>query len=154
MVGLYGELKNDAEDGFGATTGGGVGRCQRRLFGFKLGGSVGTDDVGDAERNFFTAGIGYGLGPLNTSITYGTIFDTNTDFDEAQGCDKPYNLVFSADYALAPGLVLAGDVSSSTTTPRRRDRHRRQGLDRGGQRPPGVLIAQVRITPTSSGSSG
>ena len=64
------------------------------------------------RRNFYTAGIGYGFGPLNTSVTYGQIFDTNSDFDEATGLgDAAYNLVFSADYALAPGLVLAGDVS-------------------------------------------
>ena len=83
------------------------------LFGFKLAGSVATDNVGDTTRNFFTAGIGWGYGPLNTSVTYGQIFDTNSDFDEATGIgDKAYNLVFSADYALAPGLVLAGDVAS------------------------------------------
>ena len=46
-------------------------------------------------------------------MTYGQIFNTNSDFDGATGIgDKAYNLVFSADYALAPGLVLAGDVSS------------------------------------------
>ena len=49
---------------------------------------------------------------MNTSITYGQIFNTNSDFDEATGIgDKAYNLVFSADVPLAPGLVLAGDVS-------------------------------------------
>ena len=64
------------------------------------------------QRDFFTAGIGAALGPVNTSITYGQIFNTNCDFDEATGIgDKAYNLVFSADVALAPGLVLAGDVS-------------------------------------------
>ena len=49
---------------------------------------------------------------MGTSITYGQIFNTNSDFDEATGFgDDAYNLVFSADYAIAPGLVLAGDVS-------------------------------------------
>jgi hypothetical protein len=36
---------------------------------------------------------------------------SNDDFSEAEGYDKPYNIVFSADYAPAPGLVLAGDVA-------------------------------------------
>jgi len=46
-------------------------------------------------------------------VTYGQIFDANSDFEEARGIgDSAYNLVFSADYALAPGLVLAGDVGA------------------------------------------
>ena len=78
---------------------------------------------------------------MNTSITYGQIFNTNSDFDEATGLgDKAYNVVFSADYAIAPGLVLAGDVSKFDNDTTAEHRHRRQGLDRGGQRSPGVLI--------------
>ena len=81
---------------------------------------------------------------MNTSITYGQIFNTNSDFDEATGIgDKAYNVVFSADVPLAPGLVLAGDVSKFDNDATERLRHRRQGLDRGGQRPPGVLIARI-----------
>ena len=58
-----------------------------------------------------TAGIGYAFGQVNTSITYGYIWDSNNDFSEANGYDKPRNLVFSAGYALAPGLALQGDVA-------------------------------------------
>jgi hypothetical protein len=58
-----------------------------------------------------TAGVAYGYGPANASITYAWIFDSNNDFSEGQGYDKPRNLVVSADYALAPGLVLAGDAA-------------------------------------------
>jgi hypothetical protein len=114
VVGLYGSLKNDAETTFGDDKWYGVqAGANVDLFGFKLGGSVGTDNPGDGERNFFTAGIGYGFGPLNTSITYGQIFDANSEFEDATGIgSSAYNLVFSADYALAPGLVLAGDVGS------------------------------------------
>ena len=113
VVGLYGELKNDAEDLFGDDKWWGIQTgANVDLFGFKLGGSVGHDEVGETQRDFFTAGIGATLGPVNTSITYGQIFNTNSDFDEATGIgDKAYNLVFSADVPLAPGLVLAGDVS-------------------------------------------
>jgi outer membrane protein OmpU len=114
VVGLYGELKNGGEEDFGGDEWWGVqGGAAVDLFGFQLAGSVATDNVGDTERNFFTAGIGYGFGALNTSITYGQIFDANADFEEQSGVgDSAYNLVFSADYALAPGLVLAGDVAT------------------------------------------
>ena len=111
VVGLYGTLRNEAEDTFGDSDWWNVtGGVVVDLFGFKLAGSIGQDNPGDARRNWFTAGIGYGFGPVNTSVTYGQIFDSNNDFEEATGFSKPNNLVFSADYALAPGLVLAGDV--------------------------------------------
>jgi outer membrane protein OmpU len=113
VVGLYGELKNEAEDTFGDDKWWGVQTgANIDLFGFRLGGAIGHDEVGETKRDFFNAGIGAALGPVNTSITYGQIFSTNSDFDEATGLgDSGYNLVLSADVALAPGLVLAGDVS-------------------------------------------
>ena len=112
VVGLYGSLKNDAEvalgdDNYWNVTGG----AAIDLYGFKLAGSVGTNTLGNLDHRFATAGIGYGFGPVNTSITAAYIFDSNNDFSDANGYDKPYNIVFSADYALAPGLVLAGDVA-------------------------------------------
>ena len=48
---------------------------------------------------------------MNTSITAAYILDSNNDFSDANGYDKPYNIVASADIALAPGLVLAGDIA-------------------------------------------
>jgi hypothetical protein len=117
IVGQYGRLKNSAEasiadGGFGGKDWySGVGGVALDLFGFKLAGSVGTDNVGDEDHQFATAGIGAALGPVNTSITAAYIFDSNQDFSNREGYDKPYNIVFSADYALAPGLVLAGDVA-------------------------------------------
>ncbi|MFO1075418.1 MAG: porin [Geminicoccaceae bacterium] len=117
VVGLYGTLKNGAEDnisqgGFGSSSWWGVqGGATVDLFGFKLGGSIGQDNVGDTRRDFFTAGIAYGIGAVNTSLTYGKIYDANQDFQTVAGVDKASNLVLSADYALAPGLVLAGDIS-------------------------------------------
>ena len=117
VVGLYGWLKNAAKDdiadgGFGGdeywnATGG----VALDLFGFRLAGSVGTDNIGDEDHQFATAGIGAALGPVNTSITAAYIWDSNSDFRDREGYDKPYNIVFSADIALAPGLVLAGDVA-------------------------------------------
>lgn len=117
VVGLYGKLKNGADaaiadGGFGSDSWWGVqGGVNVDLFGFKLGGAVGQDNVGDTKRDFFNVGLAYGFGPLNTSIGYGKIFSANNDFNEATGIDKGSNLVVSADYAIAPGLVLAGDVS-------------------------------------------
>ena len=117
VVGLYGWLKNAAkadvaDGGFGGdqywnTTGG----VALDLYGFKLAGSIGTDHIGDLNHQFATAGIGAALGPVNTSITGAYIWDSNSDFSDREGYDKPYNIVFSADIALAPGLVLAGDVA-------------------------------------------
>ena len=117
VVGLYGKLKNGASEdiadgGFGSSDWWGVqGGVNVDLFGFKIGGAVGTDNVGDTTRNFANIGLAYGFGPLNTSIGYGKIFHANNDFTESTGIDKGSNLVVSADYALAPGLVLAGDVA-------------------------------------------
>ena len=86
VVGLYGELKNDSEDAFGDDKWWGVQTgANIDLWGFKVGGSVGHDEVGETQRDFSTAGIGLALGPVNTSITYGQIFNTNSDFDEASG---------------------------------------------------------------------
>ena len=112
VIGLYGSLKNGGEDDFGGDDWWGVQPgVSIDLGGFKLAGGYGYNKVGDAKNQFFTAGVGYGYGPLNTSITYGQMLDTNSDYDEINGVgDSGYNLVVSADYALAPGLVLAGDV--------------------------------------------
>ena len=114
VVGVYGELVNGGEDDFGGDEWYGIQPgISVDLFGFKVAGGYGYNKVGDQKNQFATAGIGYGFGPVNTSITYGQMVDTNSDFDEATGIgDNAYNLVFSADYALAPGLVLAGDVAT------------------------------------------
>jgi outer membrane protein OmpU len=113
VVGVYGELVNGGEDDFGDDKWQGIqGGANVDLFGFKLGGSYAYNEVGEQKNQFFNAGIGYGFGPVNTSVTYGQLVDTNSEFEAATGIgDKAYNLVFSADVAIAPGLVLAGDVS-------------------------------------------
>jgi hypothetical protein len=120
VIGLYGTLKNGAEDdivpgdpdSFGDDQWWGVqAGVNIDIFGFKLGGAVGEDRVGDTRRDFANIGIGAALGPVNASVGYGYIFDANEDFNDVTGIDKGSNLVFSADVALAPGLVLAGDVS-------------------------------------------
>jgi len=82
------------------------------IFGFKVAGSFADESVGDVERTFFTAGIGYEIGPVDTSITYGQILESDNLFAETgQEVGDAGNLVFSATYALAPGLTLDGDVA-------------------------------------------
>jgi hypothetical protein len=117
VVGLYGSLKNGAEDDIAAGGFGDdnywnvVGGAALDIYGFKLAGSVGEDNLGELRHDFMTAGIGAALGPVNASVTYAYIWDANSDFEDAEGYDKPYNLVFSADVPLAPGLALQGDVA-------------------------------------------
>ncbi len=84
---------------------------QTSLWGFKLAGSYWTEELGDAEKTGVTAGVGYGIGPVNLSVTWAQIIDSdNLVSDTGVPMDEPMNLVFSADVGLMPGLVLAGDV--------------------------------------------
>ena len=87
VVGLYGELKNDAEDGVRRRqVVGRPGRCQRSTCSASSSPAASAPTMSaTTQRNFFTAGIGAALGPVNTSITYGQIFDANSDFEEATG---------------------------------------------------------------------
>jgi hypothetical protein len=87
------------------------------LFGFKLGAGYGTEQFGATEKDFFNVGVGAALGPVNVSVNYGAVVDSDnlTAGNAGPGgtavpVDEPSNLVFSADIALMPGLVLAGDV--------------------------------------------
>ena len=81
------------------------------LFGFNLGGGYFGQKFGEAEKQFFNAGIGYGFGPVNMSVTYGQVVNSDDLFsDTGVPLDKPRNIVVSADVGLMPGLVLAGDV--------------------------------------------
>ena len=106
LLGITGDLKeSDSEFGDGSWHGV-QGGLATTIFGFKVAGSYATEKVGDVDKDFFNVGVGYGYGPVNLSVNYGKVLESS---DEAQ-FDKPSNLVFSADYALAPGLVLAGDV--------------------------------------------
>ena len=79
------------------------------LWGFKLGGGYGSENISGNQRDWANAGVGFGYGPMNFSVTYGLITDTNIVVNENE-VDKPQNIVVSADVALMPGLVLQGDV--------------------------------------------
>jgi predicted porin len=106
LVAITGDLKDeDSFYGDGSWHGWAAG-VNVDLFGFKLAGSFADEKVGDADRNWFTAGIGAALGPVNTSVNYSQMLDTSDNYLGGEAS----NLVFSADVPIAPGLVLAGDV--------------------------------------------
>ncbi len=87
------------------------GGLSTSLFGFKLAGSYWTEKLADTEKTGVTAGVGYGLGPVNMSVTWAKIIDSdNLVSDTGVELNEPQNLVASADIGLMPGLVLGGDV--------------------------------------------
>ena len=113
IVGLYGSLTStgadefsDDEDEFGdGDWWGWQAGTTIDVYGFRFGGSFADEKVGEFEKTFYTLGLGWGdEDTFNTSVTYGQVIaSTGTPYDE------PFNLVFSADYALMPGLLLQGD---------------------------------------------
>ena len=120
VVGVYGTLTNrgeeefaDDEDDFGDKDWWGwQAGASADVYGFRFAGSFADEKVGEFERTFYTLGIGYGdEDTFNTSVTYGQVIDsTGTPFDE------PFNLVFSADYALFPVSCWWAMSACSTTT--------------------------------------
>ena len=80
------------------------------LWGFKLGGGYWSQKQGSQEKDVVQAGIGAGLGPVNLSVTYAKVIDSDNLVTNGIEISEPQNLVFSADVGLMPGLVLAGDI--------------------------------------------
>jgi hypothetical protein len=109
LASAVGQLCNSSLDdddcqsyGAGATLG---------LWGFKFGGGYFSQEIAAVKKDFFNVGIGAGLGPVNLSVTYGAVTDSdNLTSSTGIAVDEPANLVFSADVGLMPGLVLAGDI--------------------------------------------
>lgn len=73
----------------------------------ELGAGFGDEDVGGLEKRYLNLGVAYELEEVATSVTYGRVLRTRG----YEGVGEPWNLVLSADAALLPGLVLAGDVA-------------------------------------------
>jgi hypothetical protein len=80
--------------------------------GFSLAGSYGdwsdsglSAAAGDSG-NYWTAGLGYEMGPVGLSATY-----IDSTLEQAAGDSDFSNLVFGADYKLAPGLTPYAEVS-------------------------------------------
>jgi len=105
LVGSIADVKD--ESGFGGDDAWAYyAGATTNIFGFKLGGGFGDEEFGGTEKTYYNAGVGAALGPANVSLNYGQIIDS-----EGYAGDEPYNIVLSADMALMPGLVLAGDVA-------------------------------------------
>ena len=106
----FGELEDEASWQAGGTVG---------LFGLNFGASYGQDngrdeftlqgvDVGELE--LITAGVGFGFGPANASVTW-----EYNDYDEGP-VDDAHLFVASADVGLMPGVVFKTDVGYNTDT--------------------------------------
>jgi outer membrane protein OmpU len=72
----------------------------------EVGAGYGQEDVGGERRGYANVGAGRKLGPVYASVNHGRVLDTAG----YAGVGRPWNLVFSADAELLPGLVLAGDA--------------------------------------------
>ena len=107
VVGAYGDWKGDGSDDLWSWGAG----LATDIYGFKVAGGYFQEKVSEEEKKFFNAGIGAALGPVNTSLTYGQVLDSD-DLTGPGGTDldKPRNLVLSATVALMPGVTLDGDV--------------------------------------------
>jgi predicted porin len=82
------------------------GGAATTIFGFKLGGGAGTEDVGGLKRTYFNAGIGAGYGPVNVSLSYGKVVDSD-NYD----ANKPWLAVAGFDVGLMPGLVAGAELA-------------------------------------------
>jgi hypothetical protein len=108
MVGGWGEAKDQGGDGAGAgDLWAYYAGAAAWLSELELGAGFGGEDIGGLRRRYLNAGIGTGIGPVYTSLTYGRVLWT----EGYDGVGQPWNLVLSADLDLAEGLVLMGDVA-------------------------------------------
>lgn len=112
LVGSWGRVENRDSETFG---GDGESRVWTYFAGAtvdlfddaSIAGGFGDENVGGLEKRYVNAGIGYDFGPLYSSVTHGRVLQTKN----YEGVGEPWNLVFSADAELMPGLVLAGDLA-------------------------------------------
>ncbi len=117
LSGLYGDIKDEdaaGGDDYWAAQAGAVVEA----FGVSVGGSYLTEEVGSLEVDAVTLGIGAGfggddegVGGFNVSLNYGQIISSDDLSLNDSEVDEPYTLVVSADYGIAPGLILQGDVA-------------------------------------------
>ncbi len=117
LSGLHGDIKDESAaggDDYWAAQAGAV----IEAFDIRLGGSYLTEKVGSLEVDAVTVGIGTslggdeeGVGGINLSLNYGQIISSDNLSVNDSEQDEPYTLVASADYGIAPGLILQGDVA-------------------------------------------
>ena len=77
--------------------------------GFTAAGSYGRDEqagIAGTKGEYWTAGLGYGAGPVGLSATY-----LDSQLKNAGADNKFTNFVLGADYKLAPGLTPYAEVS-------------------------------------------
>lgn len=111
LVGSWGQVENPDSDTFEGDGRGGVwtyyAGAAVDVLGLSIGGGFGDESVGGLKRRYLNAGVGAELGPVYGSVNYGRVLRTHN----YPGVGEPWNLVFSADTELLPGVVLAGDVA-------------------------------------------
>ena len=99
VVGSLGHVNAGGDDDVNGVYGG----AQVVLFGAKVAGGWGTEEVGGADRTWFNVGAAYSYGAVSASLNYGDCYD----------CDgaEPSNLVAGVEVGLMPGMALSGEVS-------------------------------------------
>ena len=111
-IDALGDFQDDASWAVGGTVG---------FAGLNFGAAYGQDNARDegftvqgvavGEVEFITAGVGFGLGPANASVTW-----EYNDLEDGP-VDSAHLFVGSADVGLMPGVVLKGDVGYNTDAP-------------------------------------
>lgn len=105
----------------------GYGGAALTIFGFKLAGGFGyvqggapgveSGNAGTAQfergsdYTWFNAGAAATFGPANVSVSYGQVIDASRDDEYTGGDSEPYEVVGGVDVAVAPGLVVGGEVA-------------------------------------------
>jgi outer membrane protein OmpU len=111
LVGSWAQVENRDNDTFNGEGQGEVwtyyAGATVEAFGISAGGGFGDESVGGLEKRYFNAGLGYALGPVSSSVTYGRVLRTAN----YPGVGEPWSVAFSADTELLPGITLAGDVA-------------------------------------------
>jgi outer membrane protein OmpU len=108
--GLVGDIKDEDEVGGGdywALQAGAV----VEVFGVSFGGSYLTERVGGIDADAMTLGVGGEIGPVDVSLNYGQVLDSDGATLEDIETGESYEIVLSADVGLMPGLTLAGDIA-------------------------------------------
>jgi outer membrane protein OmpU len=106
-VGHFAEQEDPALAGAGDIEDWAVG-LNTEFAGLALGGAVG-QKMDFAEANFANAGIGFGFGPVNTSVNY--------NFLEPDEGDNQHFVDVGADVGILPGVVLKADVAWNSNDP-------------------------------------
>jgi hypothetical protein len=136
VVSSWGQVENRESDFFDADAEEGevwtyYAGATVEAFGVSAGAGFGDESVGGFQKRYFNVGLGTELGPVAVSVNHGRALRTRN----YPGVGEPWNLVFSADRELVPGVGLAGDVAYFDND-----------LDRGAREPTGGDSGWVWVT--------